>query len=58
MAAGVNHAADLKLGDGAANLGDFANNFMDGYAGIERVVKVVGDLVNLGVTDPAIQDVD
>jgi hypothetical protein len=61
----VDHAAHcreipaLELGDCGADLGDAADDFVPGDAGINgghRVLPLVSDLVDIGVTDAAVED--
>ncbi len=63
----VHHAADcsevagLELGDRGADLGDAADDFVAGNAGIDgghHVAPLVADLVEIGVTDAAVQNFD
>ena len=64
VVAGVDHAADadevadLVQGDGGAGLRDAADDFVSGHAGVDGVGPLVFDLVDVGVTDAAEEDVD
>ena len=66
-AVGIDHAADcgevagLEPGDGGADLGDAAHNLMARNAGVNgghRVLPLVANLVEIGVTNAAEQDFD
>ena len=66
-AVGVDHAADggeiagLELGDGGADLGDAADDFMAGHARIDgghHAAPLVAGLVEVGVADAAEEDFD
>ena len=63
----VDHAADrgkiagLEFGDGGTDLGDAADDFMAGNAGIDgrhHAAPFVASLVEIGVTDAAEEDFD
>src|SRR4051812_14848709 len=63
-AAGVNHAADggeialFEFRDGTAGLDYASYDFVAGHDGVDRIVPLVARLVEIGVADAAIQDVD
>ena len=64
VAAGIDHAADrgeiagLELRHVAANLHDAADDFMAGDHGIDGVPPFVAGLVQVGVADAAVEDLD
>jgi len=64
MAARIHHAADArqiagaKRGDGTADRGDAADDLVAGHHRIERIAPVVAALVEIGVADAAIEDLD
>ena len=64
VVAGIDHAADadeiadLMTGDIWTNCGDAADDFMTGHAGIYGVFPFVFDLVDVGVADAAVENID
>ena len=63
-ATGIDHAADggkvarLELGDFGADFRHPAHDLMAGYAGVEGAGPFTTRGVQVGVTDPAVQDLD
>ena len=64
MTAGIYHAADggevafLEFRDFAACLYYAADDFVAGYHGVDGVVPFVAGLMQIGVADTAIENVD
>ena len=58
QAANANQIANLEFRDLVPRRGDASDNFMSGHERIVRRAPFVAGHVNVGVADPAIQDVD